>query len=194
MLTPVIISKVHETVLWRPCGSSQFLLQDASWMSMCLVVIMEQSGRHHTTINLCAFMSNQPTQESWCEGDRSNQGLHLNAIFSCLVETTTFRAAHKTPKDIWSLYEAIEAMCFRIRTYKCSGQVGDIRQKICSWDSISNWSHWEPSIAFAGRCGMWVTAKMELKMALRRMETFFVPANLKKPKQHRSLLHKLELF
>lgn len=39
------------------------------------------------------------------------------------------------------------------------GQAG-VSQKICSWDSISNWSHWEPSVAFAARCGisgMWVS-------------------------------------
>lgn len=51
-----------------------------------------------------SMFANHPTQESWCEGHRSDQRLHLNAIFSCLVETTTFRVAHTTPKDVWSLF------------------------------------------------------------------------------------------
>lgn len=107
------------TVLWRPRSSNQFLLQDASWMSMCFGCDHEKVWTESLSIvgtqQSSSMFANQPTQESWCEGDRSDQRLHLNAIFSCLVETTTFRVAHTTPKDVWSLYEA---MCIWMWTYK----------------------------------------------------------------------------
>ena len=174
MPTPVIIWEVHKTVLWRP-RSSQFLLQDASWMSMCFGCDHEKVWTESLSIvgtqQSSSMFANQPTQESWCEGDRSDQRLHLNAIFSCLVETTTFRVAH-TLKDVWSLLFKQSKQC-AFGPIKCTlrgflipasalmalsyidearGQAG-VSQKICSWDSISNWSRWEPSVAFAGRCG-----------------------------------------
>lgn len=177
MPTPVIIW-VHKTILWRPCSSSQFLLQDASWMSMMSMCFGCDHGKVWTEslsivgTQQSSLFANQPTQESWCEGDRSDQRLHLNAIFSCLVETTTFRVAHTTPKDVWSLFFKQSKQC-AFGPIKCTlrgflipasalmalsyidearGQAG-VSQKICSWGSISNWSHWEPSVAFAGRCG-----------------------------------------
>lgn len=175
MPTPVIIWKVYETLLWRPCSSSQFLLQDASWMSMCFGcygTVWTESLSIVGTQQSSSMFANQPTQ-SWCEGDRSDQRLHL-AIFS-LIKTTTFRGTHDSEgcmkfsqkqwkqywqyafgfgpiKCTWICGFLIPASALMTLSYihEARGQVGAL-QKICSRDSIGNWSHWEPSVAFAGR-------------------------------------------
>ena len=188
MPTPVIIWEVHKTILWRPCSSSQFLLQDASWMSMCFWLWSWKSldwiSQHcrHTTIILYVCKPANPgvLVWGWPKRPAAPSQCHFQ-LFGWDHDLS--RGTHDSEgcmKFIWSnafgcgpikctlLGFMIPASALMALSYidEARGPAG-VSQKICSWDSISNWSHWEPSVAFAVRqsaeCGYLMALRLKTK-------------------------------